>query len=68
MTTKYPTFKEAFETEILSPLGDAASDYDTEALADMLLIDGTHDRVVFWKPRINLSNGVLMEIAEDYLL
>lgn len=49
MTTKYPTFKEAFEAEILAPLGDdAASDYDIDALADTLLIDGTHDGVSFW--------------------
>jgi len=67
MTTKYPTFKEAFEAEILAPLGDAASDYDIDALADTLLIDGTHDGVSFWEPRINLSNGVLLEVAEDYL-
>ena len=38
---KYPTFKEALEAEILSPLGDAASDYDIEALAEALLIDVT---------------------------
>ena len=65
---KYPTFKEALEAEILSPLGDAASDYDIEALAEALLIDGTHDGVTFWEPRINLSNGAILEIAEDYLL
>ena len=68
MTTKYPTVKEAFEAEILAPLGDAASDYDIDALADTLLIDETHDGVSFWEPRINLSNGVLLEVAEDYLL
>lgn len=68
MATKYPTFEEAFQAEILTPLGDEASDYDIEALADMLLIDGTHDGATFWEPRINLSNGVLLEIAEGYLL
>lgn len=65
---KYPTFKEALEAEILSPLGSAASDYDIEALAEALLIDGTHDGVTFWESRIALSNGVLLEVAEDYLL
>lgn len=68
MTTKYPTFEEALQAEILDPLGGAASDYDTEALAEALLIDGTHDGVTFWEPRIELSNGVLLEVAEDYLL
>lgn len=68
MITKYPTFKEALQAEILAPLGGAASDYDIEALAEALLIDGTHDGVTFWEARINLGNGVLLEVAEDYLL
>lgn len=68
MASKYPTFEEALQAEILAPLGSAASDYDIEALAEALLIDGTHDGVTFWEPRIDLSNGVLLEIAEDYLL
>lgn len=68
MAAKYPTFEEALQAEILAPLGSAASDYDIEALAEALLIDGTHDGVTFWEPRIDLSNGVLLEIAEDYLL
>lgn len=68
MTTKYPTFEEALQAEILDPLGDAASDYDIEALAEALLIDGTHNGVTFWEPRIDLGGGVLLEIAEDYLL
>lgn len=68
MAAKYPTFEEALKSEIIDPLGDSASDYDIDALADMLLIDGTHDGVSFWEPRMNLSNGVLLEVAEDYLL
>lgn len=68
MAAKYPTFEEALQAEILAPLGDAASDYDIEALAEALLIDGTHDGVTFWEARINLGNGVLLEVAEDYLL
>ena len=68
MAAKYPTFEEALQAEILAPLGDAASDYDIEALAEALLIDGTHDGVIFWEARINLGNGVLLEVAEDYLL
>lgn len=68
MTAKYPTFDEARQVEILDPLGDAASDYDTEALAEALLIDGARDGVTFWEPRMNLSNGALLEVAEDYLL
>lgn len=68
MVAKYPTFKEALQAEILDPLGSAASDYDIEALAEALLIDGTHNGVTFWESRINLSNGALLEVAEDYLL
>lgn len=68
MTAKYPTFEEALQAEILDPLGAAASDYDIEALTEALLIDGTHNGVTFWEPRIDLSNGVLLEVAEDYLL
>ena len=68
MAAKYPTFEEALQAEILAPLGSAASDYDIEALAEALLIDVTHDGVTFWEPRINLSSGVLLEVAEDYLL
>lgn len=68
MAAKYPTFEEALQAEILAPLGSAASDYDIEALAEALLIDVTHDGVTFWESRIELSNGVLLEVAEDYLL
>lgn len=68
MAAKYPTFEEALQAEILAPLGSAASDYDIEALAEALLIDGTHDGVTFWEPRIDLGNGAILEVGEDYLL
>lgn len=68
MAAKYPTFEEALNAEIIAPLGETVSDYDIDALADEMLIDGTRDGVTFWEARINLSNGVLLEVAEDYLL